>query len=77
MRPVARQGDTLLVRVEQPHLVTARVLAALGDAAARLSALRVVRPSLDNVFLRLTGGQHGGDGEDHANTHGIEAEQHA
>ncbi|MFC8368831.1 ATP-binding cassette domain-containing protein [Streptomyces sp. NPDC057238] len=75
--PVARQGETLLVRVEQPHLVTARVLAALGDAAARLSALRVVRPSLDNVFLRLTGGQHSGNGEGHASTDRIEAEQHA
>ena len=54
--PVTRQGDTLRVRVEQPHTVTAQVLAALGDAAARLTALRVVRPSLDSVFLRLTGG---------------------
>jgi ABC-2 type transport system ATP-binding protein len=54
--PVTRQGDTLLVRVEQPHTITARVLAALGDAATRLTTLRVVRPSLDSVFLGLTGG---------------------
>ncbi|MFH8977936.1 ATP-binding cassette domain-containing protein, partial [Streptomyces sp. NPDC017890] len=56
--PVTRQGDRLLVRVEQPQSVTAQVLAALGDATTRLSTLRVVRPSLDSVFLRLTGGRH-------------------
>lgn len=63
--PVTRHGDRLRVRVEQPQLVTGRILAALGDAAAGLSALRVVKPTLDSVFLRLTAGTPGPDaGED-------------
>ncbi|MGW0332543.1 ATP-binding cassette domain-containing protein [Streptomyces sp. NPDC003011] len=53
--PVAHEGDVVRVRVEQPHLAAPQVLAALGESARRLVNLRVVQPSLESVFLRLTG----------------------
>ncbi|MEK8173296.1 ABC transporter ATP-binding protein [Streptomyces sp. M19] len=53
--PVTRAGDVLRVHVERPQLATAEVLAALGATAQRLVSMRVVQPSLDSVFLRLTG----------------------
>ncbi|MFE7812870.1 ATP-binding cassette domain-containing protein [Streptomyces sp. NPDC057433] len=53
--PVIRQGDVLKVQADQPELATARVLTALGEEVERLLTMRVLRPSLDSVFLRLTG----------------------
>ncbi|MFJ2440122.1 MULTISPECIES: ABC transporter ATP-binding protein [unclassified Streptomyces] len=53
--PVTADGESLRVRADQPHLAVPGILAALGDHASRLAHLNVVRPSLENVFLRLTG----------------------
>ncbi|UQI45702.1 ABC transporter ATP-binding protein [Streptomyces sp. HU2014] len=53
--PVTHEAGVLRVRVEQPHLAVPHVLSALGDSARRLVNLRVVQPSLETVFLRLTG----------------------
>ncbi|MEU6298698.1 ABC transporter ATP-binding protein [Streptomyces erythrochromogenes] len=53
--PVMRDGKVLRITVEQPHLAVPRVMEALGDAAGELVNLRVVHPSLDSVFLRVTG----------------------
>lgn len=53
--PVTREGRVLRVQVEQPHLAAPDVLSALGEATRRLINLRVVQPSLETVFLRLTG----------------------
>ncbi|WP_267242633.1 ABC transporter ATP-binding protein [Streptomyces sp. PR69] len=63
--PVTREAGVLRVRVEQPHLAAPEVLAALGDSARSLVNLRVVQPSLETVFLRLTGRRYG-DGPDPA-----------
>ncbi|QXJ25690.1 ABC transporter ATP-binding protein [Actinomadura graeca] len=53
--PQVRDGGVLRVTVEQPHLAVPQVMAALGDAAGALVNLRLVQPSLDRVFLRITG----------------------
>lgn len=53
--PVTREAGVLRVHVEQPHLATPDVLAALGESARQLVNLRVVQPSLESAFLRLTG----------------------
>ncbi|MFI7308322.1 ABC transporter ATP-binding protein [Streptomyces hygroscopicus] len=54
--PVTHDEDGVLrVHVEQPHLATADVLAALGESARLLVNMRVVQPSLESAFLRLTG----------------------
>ncbi|MET9848422.1 ABC transporter ATP-binding protein [Streptomyces ossamyceticus] len=53
--PVTDDGDTLRVRADQPHLALPEILAALGDGTSRLTNLNVVRPSLESVFLHLTG----------------------
>ncbi|MGW6459220.1 ATP-binding cassette domain-containing protein, partial [Streptomyces sp. NPDC055078] len=58
--PVTREAHVLRVRVEQPHLAAPEVLSALGDSALRLVNLRVVRPSLESVFLSLTGRRYAG-----------------
>lgn len=52
--PVSRAEGVLRVHVEEPHLAAPTVLAALGESARLLVNLRVVRPSLESVFLRLT-----------------------
>lgn len=53
--PVVRDGRVLRVTVDQPHLAVPQVMAALGEAAGELVNLRLVQPSLDSVFLRVTG----------------------
>lgn len=52
---VERRGSVLRVFAERPAAQAARVLAALGDAAGALRSIDVVRPSLESVFLALTG----------------------
>ncbi|MFF3740964.1 ATP-binding cassette domain-containing protein [Streptomyces sp. NPDC002566] len=53
--PVVRDGRVLRMTVEQPHLAVPRVMESLGAAAGELVNLRIVQPSLDSVFLRVTG----------------------
>ncbi|MGC2997212.1 ATP-binding cassette domain-containing protein [Streptomyces sp. G35A] len=53
--PVTADSGTLRIRADQPHLVLPEVLAALGDGTSRLTNVNVVRPSLESVFLHLTG----------------------
>jgi ABC-2 type transport system ATP-binding protein len=53
--PSVREGRLLRVTVEQPHLAVPRLMEALGDATGELVNLRIVQPSLDSVFLRVTG----------------------
>ncbi|WP_455410002.1 ATP-binding cassette domain-containing protein [Streptomyces hiroshimensis] len=62
--PVTREAGVLRVRVEQPHLAAPEVLSALGESARQLVNLRVVRPSLESVFLSLTGRHYGGEQND-------------
>jgi ABC-2 type transport system ATP-binding protein len=51
------------VYAEQPALEAAGVLARLGDHAQRLKAIDIVTPSLEAVFLSLTGRRYGEQGD--------------
>ncbi|MFD0266180.1 ATP-binding cassette domain-containing protein [Streptomyces sp. NPDC127106] len=64
--PVARDGRVLRMTVEQPHLAVPRVMEALGSAAGELVNLRILQPSLDSVFLRVTGRRYDAAAEEEA-----------
>ena len=49
------EGNVLHLRTESPAADAAVVFAALGADAARLQGMELVRPSLESVFLSLTG----------------------
>jgi ABC-2 type transport system ATP-binding protein len=51
--PVTRAGQVLRVHAPEPHLVAPGILTALGGALPGLVNLRVLRPSLETVFLAL------------------------
>jgi len=53
--PAVADGQTLRVTVDQPHLAAPRVLEALGGSVGELVNLRIVQPSLESVFLQVTG----------------------
>lgn len=48
-------GDTLRVRTDRPGPVAARLMAGLGRDAERLTSIDLTPPSLETVFLALTG----------------------
>lgn len=49
------EGSIARVRTDDPGRSLARVLASLGDDAGRLQGVEVIRPSLETVYLSLTG----------------------
>jgi ABC-2 type transport system ATP-binding protein len=61
--PQARaDGATLRVATEEsPAVAAARILAGLGDATRRLRAVELIEPSLETVFLELTGRRFSSD----------------
>ncbi len=48
-------GHIARVRANEPPVVAATILASLGDDASRLRGLEIVKPSLESVYLTLTG----------------------
>lgn len=52
-------GDTIRFQSARPAVDSARVLAGLGPDADRLRGLEIVTPSLESVFLTLTGRRYG------------------
>lgn len=55
-------GDRLRVQTDEPAIVAARILAALGERTASLRSIEILSPSLEAVFLTLTGRRyHGSD----------------
>ena len=48
-------GDTVRFESTRPAVDAARILAGLGEDAVRLRGLEIVTPSLESVFLALTG----------------------
>jgi hypothetical protein len=54
-RRVDEDGAMLRVYSTQPAADAPSVLAALGDHAVRLKSVEIVAPSLEAVFLALTG----------------------
>jgi ABC-2 type transport system ATP-binding protein len=55
VRGLARDGAALLVTVERGDVALAPVLRALDAAGLSLRSVSVARPTLDDVFLTLTG----------------------
>lgn len=58
---VETEGSVLRVHTHEPGRMTASILEDLGARATELRSLEVVQPSLENVYLDLTGRrpQHG------------------
>lgn len=54
-------GDTIRFHSAQPALDAARVLSTLGGDADRLRGLEILTPSLEAVFLALTGRRYSQD----------------
>jgi ABC-2 type transport system ATP-binding protein len=55
VRGLSRDGDALLVTVERGDVAIAPLLRALDAAGLPLRSVSVARPTLDDVFLTLTG----------------------
>jgi ABC-2 type transport system ATP-binding protein len=73
---VPEAADTIRLETSKPEADLASLLSKLGEDASRLRSVEVLRPSLETVFLALTGrrytdevtdGLHGSDaGAKHA-----------
>ncbi len=50
-----RDGEVLRIPASEPAADAARALGALGPDAGRLRSIELVRPSLESVFLAVTG----------------------
>ncbi|MCU1427107.1 MAG: transporter, partial [Actinomycetia bacterium] len=61
---VACEGSTLRITARNPAAAAAGVISRLGTDALRLRGVEVLRPSLDSVFLTLTGRRYANDGTD-------------
>jgi ABC-type multidrug transport system ATPase subunit len=59
---VSRGDDVLRLTARDPAAAAAAVIARLGADAARLTGVDLLRPSLDSVFLALTGRRYGSEG---------------
>ena len=57
-------GNTVRVRTEHPGADVAALLAGLGDDAVRLQSVDLARPSLETVFITITGRAYRSDDED-------------
>lgn len=53
--PVVADGSVLRVSCDNPARSTTDILATLGSDAARVSAVEIIRPSLEAVYLGVTG----------------------
>lgn len=53
------EGSVLRVHTDEPGVVTAAIFERLGARAGELRSLEVVRPSLETVYLELTGRRYG------------------
>jgi ABC-2 type transport system ATP-binding protein len=60
---VTIDGSTLRIRAAEPARAAAQVVAELGDDTRRLRAIELVHPSLESVFLTLTGRRYDADAE--------------
>jgi ABC-2 type transport system ATP-binding protein len=60
-RIVPAEGGLLRVQTNHPETTAAALLGRLGDAAARLRSVEIVRPSLETVYLAVTGRRYDAD----------------
>jgi ABC-2 type transport system ATP-binding protein len=59
--PAVQDGLVLRLEVDNPPLAAARAIELLGAEAARLRSVEIVRPSLESVFVALTGRRFAAD----------------
>ena len=57
------EGETLRMPTDRPGATVAEVIAGLGPAAERLVGVDLARPSLETVFLAVTGRVYSSDDE--------------
>ena len=61
---VMRDDDVLRITSREPAVAAASVISRLGADTHRLRAVELLRPSLDSVFLTLTGRRYDAEGRD-------------
>jgi ABC-2 type transport system ATP-binding protein len=57
-------GDVLSIETSDPGGTVARIMNRLGDAASRVRSVDVLRPSLESVFVSVTGQRYSEDESD-------------
>jgi ABC-2 type transport system ATP-binding protein len=62
--PIMKEGELIRIVTPDLALAAARVFGVLGAQAQRLRSLDVIHPSLDSVFLALTGRRYDQDQEE-------------
>jgi ABC-2 type transport system ATP-binding protein len=63
--PVTVDGQTMRVGTEDPGRETAHILGLLGPDAGRIEGIEVIKPSLETVYLSLTGRRYESGDESH------------
>ncbi|MCD6313117.1 MAG: DUF4162 domain-containing protein [Thaumarchaeota archaeon] len=58
---IARRDGEVRVHVEDPDEAAPRIVSKLLERGYKLESLRIVRPTLEDVFLRLTGRRLSGE----------------
>lgn len=58
---VSAEGSTLRMRGARPEAMAAEAIASLGESARRLRSVEIVPPSLDAVYLTITGRRYQSD----------------
>lgn len=71
--PGQRDGETVRFTTDDPAATLATVLATLGSEAGRLRQVEIIEPSLESVYLTLTGRRYRGD----ADVEAAEGDAHA
>jgi len=59
--PVERDGNVVRIRSDRPAEAAAAVMQSLGPDASRLQSVEIVHPSLESVYLALTGRRYEGE----------------
>ncbi len=72
---VVSNGSLVRIPTPEPTLMVASAIAALGDDARRLQAIEIIRPSLESVYLSLTGHRYTGDGDEGGDDTDIDVEE--
>jgi len=63
-RAVETLDDRVRIYSDRPAADAAAVLTSLGDSTARLRSIEIISPSLESVFVTLTGRTHGSPAAD-------------
>ena len=72
---VFADGQRRRIVTDEPARAAAAALAALGDDAARLAGVEIVQPTLESVYLAVTGRRFDADGTDSTDGRGTDGTQ--